>query len=585
MNGQILPVATGGQTRAHAGRLLADHRGRLAAVLALYAGATVASLVPPAMLGDMVTGVQHGTTAGRIAVLAVIIAAAIGLQSTLIRFGALAGARLGEGLLARLREEFIDRVLALPISVIERAGSGDLLTRSARDVASLGLSARYAVPATLTAAMSVVLTMGAILLDNPLLAVPCLVVVPPVWIATRWYLRRAPAGYLRENAAWAEMTEGLAETVDGARTVEALRLAGARRRRVDADAARSYAAERYTLWLRCCFFPVAESSYVLPLGGTLLFGGYAYLHGWSTLGQVTAAALYARALVAPLDELISWLDQLQIGLASLARLIGVAEVPPDRVPGPDLPRGHELAATGVTHAYRPGRNVLRDVSLRVGPGERVAIVGPSGAGKSTLGRMLAGIHGSDSGSVTMGGVALTALPLEQLRSQVALVTQEHHIFRGTLRDNLTLGRPQAGPDEVRAALVAVEALGWADNLPDGLDTVVGSGGRQLSAPQAQQVALARLILADPHTLILDEATSLLDPRSARRLERSVAAVLDGRTVVAIAHRLHTAHDADRVVVLEDGQITETGSHQDLIAAGGPYAALWESWHGTTAAAR
>jgi ABC-type multidrug transport system fused ATPase/permease subunit len=585
MNGQILPVATGRQTRTHAGRLLADHRRELAGVLALYAGATAASLVPPAMLGDMVTGVQHGTTAGRIALLAAIIAAAIGLQSVLIRFGALAGARLGEGLLARLREEFVGRVLALPISVTERAGSGDLLTRSARDVATLSTSARYAVPATLTAAMSVVLTLGAIGLDNPLLALPCLAVVPPVWIATRWYLRRAPAGYLRENAAWAEMTEGLAETVDGARTVEALRLAGARRRRADADAARSYAAERYTLWLRCCFFPVAEASYVLPLGGTLLFGGYAYLHGWCTLGQVTAAALYARALVAPLDELISWLDQLQVGLASLARLIGVADVPPDRVPGPDLPRGDELAAAGVTHAYLPGRDVLRNVSLRVRPGERIAIVGPSGAGKSTLGRMLAGIHGSDSGAVTMGGVALTSLPLEQLRSQVALVTQEHHIFRGTLRDNLTLGRPQAGQDEARAALAAVEALGWADDLPDGLDTLVGSGGRQLSAPQAQQVALARLILADPHTLILDEATSLLDPRSARRLERSVAAVLDGRTVVAIAHRLHTAHDADRVVVLADGQITETGSHSDLIAAGGPYAALWESWHGTPAAAR
>jgi ABC-type multidrug transport system fused ATPase/permease subunit len=582
MTAQILPVASGPQTRAHAGRLLAGRRRELTAVLALYAGSTMAGLVPPSMLGDMVNDVQHGTTAGRISLLAVVIAAAFAIQSVLIRFGALASARLGEGLLARLREEFVDRVLALPLSVVERAGSGDLLSRSARDVSALSISARYAVPATLTAAMSAVLTLGAITLTSPVLALPCLIVVPPVWLATRWYLRRAPAGYLRENAAWAEMTESLAETVEGARTVEALQLAAARRRRADADAARSYAAERYTLRLRCFFFPAAEASYVLPLAGTLLFGGYGYLHGWCSLGQVTAAALYARALVAPLDELISWLDQLQIGLASLARLIGVANVPADREPSGAAPRGQELAAASITHSYLAEREALSDVTLRVRPGERIAIVGPSGAGKSTLGRLLAGIHRSDRGDVRLGGVPLTELPLEQLRGQVALVTQEHHIFRGTLRDNVTLGRPAAGDDQVRSALAAVEALDWADGLAEGLDSLVGSGGLQLSAPQAQQVALARLILANPHTLVLDEATSLLDPRSARRLERSVAAVLDGRTVVAIAHRLHTAHDADRVIVLEDGRITETGPHHDLIAAAGSYAALWESWHGSPA---
>lgn len=182
----------------------------------------------------------------------------------------------------------------------------------------------------------------------------------------------------------------------------------------------------------------------------------------------------------------------------------------------------------------------------------------------------------------MGGAEITGLPLEELRGQVALVTQEHHIFRGTLRENLSLGRQGAADGELRSALAAVEALGWATALDDGLETRVGSGGVQLTAAQAQQVALARLILADPHTLVLDEATSLLDPRSARRLERSLSAVLDGRTVVAIAHRLHTAHDADRVVVMEDGQISEMGPHHELVEAGGAYSALWESWHGAAA---
>jgi ABC-type multidrug transport system fused ATPase/permease subunit len=577
---QILPVAGGREVRRYVRAVLTADRRELSAVVGLYAAATAAGLVAPRMLGDIVSGVQAGAAGRSIDVLAAIIAASLIVQSGLIRYGALAGTRFGEGLLARLREDFVNRVLALPLSVVERAGSGDLLSRSSRDVASLSQSARYALPATLTAALSVVLTLGAVALDSPVLLLPCLIVVPPIWLVSRWYLRRATAGYLRENAAWAEMTESLAETTEGARTVEALRLGPARRRRADADMAGSYAAERYTLRLRSVFMPAAEASYVLPLAGTLAFGGYAYLRGWCTIGQVTAGALYATALVKPMDELIQWLNQLQTGGAALARLLGVAQVAADREPGDERPRGEELVAEAITHAYRAGgREVLKSVSLRVRPGERIAIVGPSGAGKSTLGRILAGITAPSAGSVTVGGVELTRLPLDELRGRVALVSQEHHIFRGTLRENLTLGLQDAGDEQVLAALAAVEATGWAQALPGGLDCVLGSGGAALSSAQAQQVALARLILADPHTLILDEATSLLDPRSARRLERSMAAVLDGRTVVSIAHRLHVGHDADRVIVMDNGEILESGPHRELVQAGGAYAALWDSWHG------
>ena len=223
--------------------------------------------------------------------------------------------------------------------------------------------------------------------------------------------------------------------------------------------------------------------------------------------------------------------------------------------------------------------MLHGIDLDVGVGERIAMVGPSGAGKSTLGRLLAGIHPPRTGAVTVGDVGLVELPLGDLRGHVALVTQEHHVFVGTLRENVVLARPGSSDDAVRAALGAVDALEWVDLLPAGLDTVVGSGGRAVTAAQAQQIALARLVLADPHTLVLDEATSLIDPRAARHLERSLAAVLEGRTVIAIAHRLFSAHDADRVAVVEDGLIAEFGSHDELVAAGGSYAALWESWHG------
>jgi ATP-binding cassette subfamily C protein len=480
-----------------------------------------------------------------------------------------------------VRERYEDRTLALPASVVERAGTGDLTTRGTADVTAVGTTLRDAGPELLVNAVQALFLTAAVFVLDPLLGLVGVLGLTPAWLALRWYLRRARAAYLAEGAANSDVAESLAATVSGARTVEAFGLAG-RRVTTNREALEVSRRTRFrTLFLRSVFFPAVDVSYVLPVAGVLLLGGVLRAHGSASLGAVVSCAVYLQQLAGPLDEVLMRVEQLQAGAASFARVEGLAGAPRAGTDESAVPADDRIDVSGVRYAYERGGEVLRGVDLTVRPGERLAVVGPSGAGKTTLSRLLAGVDAPTEGSVTVGGVPVVALGPERLRRQVVLVTQEHHVFLGTVRDNLLIAEPAATDEELWAALAAVGAEERVRELPAGLDTELGAmeGAHSPDGSQAQRLALARVVLADPHTLILDEATALLDPTTARHTEQALAAVLKGRTVVAIAHRLHTAHDADRVAVMEGGLLTELGTHDELVAAGGAYAALWGSWHG------
>jgi ATP-binding cassette subfamily C protein len=565
----VLPIATLARTRAALGELVRPHRVLLACTAVTLVAASVAMLVVPPLLGRIVDAVIARGPVALVDGLALGILAALVARALLAALGSVLVARLGEQVLAELRERVVARALGVPLADVERAGTGDLLQRVGGDIAVISEGVRRAVPTVVISLLDVGLTLVGLTVLDWRLALAGLVPLP-IWVLiSRWYVRVSGPLYAAERRAEGERTQSLLAGVGGAATVRAFRrraaqlarIEGHSRAAVDAAMRASHAERRFGLAMNG-----AELVGVLAI----LVTGFLLVRADAvTVGAATAAALYFLRLFDPIGIMLYLLDEAQSAGAALARLVGVADMPvpaPPRRPCTPAHSGVRLA--GIRHAYDGGPEVLHGVDLDVAPGEKVAVVGASGAGKTTLGAVLAGVHPPTAGVVEIGGVRLAEI--EDLRRHVALVTQEVHVFAGTVADNLRMARPDAGDDELAAALAAVEA-------PMGLADVVGDGGDELSATRAQQLALARLVLADPAVAVLDEATAEAGSVGARTLERAAAAALEGRTAVVIAHRLTQAAAADRVVVLDKGRIVECGPHHELVAAGGSYAALWAAW--------
>lgn len=491
-------------------------------------------------------------------------------------------AKVGEGFLRDLRVRLFDHLQSLPLSFYEREKAGVLVSRMTSDIDEL----RRLVQGTLFEFVSnillLALSLAVLVWMSPLLALLCLVALPPVVVATLWFGKRAGRAYLEVRDRVGETLSATQEGISGAREIRAFRredevvsrFARRNRRLLDAHLDVVRIDNRY--------FPVVESAGIAATAVVLVAGGALIGRDAVTLGTVAAFVLYLRNLFDPIEEMSFLYGDVQSAGAAMKKILSLLDTEPEVGQKPDavdLPPHGELIAENVSFSYPDGPRMLHDVSLVVAPGERVSLVGPTGAGKSTLIKLLARFYDPLEGRVTFGGVDLRDAHLDSLRGSIVVVPQEGRLFGASVRENVRLGRPSATDAEVEGAL---RGLGVHDRFarrPGGLDAPVGARGSGLSAGERQIVSLARGALADPTVLVLDEATSSLDPGTEVLVQRALERLMAGRTVVVIAHRLTTAARADRVAVMEDGRLVEVGPHEELLRRGGRYAALWASWRG------
>ena len=504
-----------------------------------------------------------------------------------VRAQILLAATAGERFLGALRTAAFDKLQALPLGFFERERSGVLVSRLTSDVQALTEFVREALVEVAGSALQIALTVTALLILSPRLAAVSLVALPILIVASWSFHHGAGRAYNAIRDRVAETLTALQEGFAGVRVVQAFRR---ERQTLDRYKPRSHAqigAWRQASFVNVRLFPVIALAQTAALIAVLLVAASMYRAGDISEGTIAAFVLYLIQLFDPVARLSEWLGDFRQGLAALAKVAGLLEAPTSIVEKRDaieLPPEGVLAFCEVTFGYDPARPVVRGVTLEIEPGEHVALVGATGAGKSTLSKLLTRQYDPSDGRIELGSVDLRDAKLESLHRRVVLLPQEGHLFSGSIADNVRLARPEASDEEVAAALERIGALERFASLPNGLETDVQTRGLRLSAGERQLVGLARVALMEPAVIVLDEATSSLDPGTEAAVERALAAVAEGRTMITIAHRLSTAERADRVAVLERGRLVEVASHSELVKQGERYARLWESWQAGVAAA-
>lgn len=555
-----LPLATARTVARELWRALPGGWWRFPALVVVSLTAAAAGVVGPLALGAVVDAIGSGDDdPGLVAALAGVMAAAVVVGAVLTAIGMVAASRLFETALADLRERMVERALRLSQTRVERAGTGDLVARAGDDVAEVSDAIPRVVPAVVGAGFTIVVTLAGMAVIDPWYAVALLAITPLHVFAVRRYLRTAPGVYAAERAAMSMRAQHLLDSLRGLETVRAYGVASTHLSQI---AAASWAVVQWSMRARAIqnlFFARLNAAEFLGMAGLLLVGFLLVSSGAGTAGGTTAAMLLFLRLFGPINQLLFVVDDLQSALASLARIVGVIRADDEPVPAAEATDG-AVHLDRVAHAYEPGHPVLHDVSVRIEAGETLAVVGASGAGKTTLAALAAGVHAPDAGTVG------------RPRS-VCVVTQDVHVFDTTLRENLTLAAARASDAEVVSALERVGAARLAARL----DEPVGASGATLTPAEAQQIALARVLLADPAFVVLDEATAEAGSTDAGRLEDAALAAAEGRTALVVAHRLSQAAAADRIVLLDHGRVHEQGTHDELRAAGGRYARLWEAW--------
>lgn len=575
------------QVLGRAAVLLRPYRRQVRGAAAMIIISTLAVLAGPYLLK---VGIDRGISPGNVAVLNACVAAYVVIA--IIAYAAsrtqvLFISEAGEGFLRDLRNKVFDHLLRLSMPFYDREKAGVVVSRMTSDVDSLQELVQMGLLQLLSSVLLIAGSIVVLAIVSWQLLLVCLIPVPFVVLASIKFQRDSNEAYLTVRDRIGLTLSSLQEGISGVRVIQAYGREGFEIDRFSDRNRGLYRAHMRSVWVQAWYLPVIEGA---ALGSTALvvaLGGKMVADGTATVGTVAFFILTLSNLFEPVQQLSQLFNTVQSSGAALHKLFDLLDTPVDLDEKPDavdLAERGELRVEGVTFAYGDGPPVLSNVDLVLPPGEKLALVGPTGAGKSTLAKLMARLYDPTAGRVTFDGVDLRDTTLRSLRRGITVVPQEGFLFAGSIRDNIRIGRPGASDAEVDAALESLGLLERFEAQAEGLATEVNERGSSLSAGERQLVSLARAALADPAVLVLDEATSSLDPGTEVLVERALERLVEGRTVIVIAHRLSTAERSDRVGVVADGALVELGTHADLVDRGGRYAALYRSWVGGLASA-